>query len=164
MLCQPVITIKLLRSISLILSLAIAFQITSNAIYKHTHILNDGSIVTHAHPYDRSTDNKPFKKHTHTSPEISFLNELETLSGPLFTGITILCFSSNLKLPVFQAVFILSTFRAYLPGRSPPATVSDMITGREYLTLRQSTILLLQQTRAITTAPWLILKSNHLTL
>lgn len=100
--------------------MAMAFQITSNALYKHSHILSDGRLVTHAHPFDRSADNSPFKKHTHSFPEISFLHDLETLFGPLFTGITILCFISHQKLPVFQTELCLTPFRACLPGRSPP--------------------------------------------
>jgi hypothetical protein len=42
----------------------------------HSHKLADGTIITHAHPYDHSSDSSPFKTHQHTATELVFLANL----------------------------------------------------------------------------------------
>lgn len=42
----------------------------------HSHRLEDGTIVVHAHPYERSSDSSPFENHHHTATELVFLASL----------------------------------------------------------------------------------------
>ena len=42
----------------------------------HSHKLPDGTIVVHAHPYERSSDSGPFENHHHTATELIFLANL----------------------------------------------------------------------------------------
>jgi len=42
----------------------------------HSHQLADGTIVTHAHPYERGTGSSPFESHHHTATELVFLASL----------------------------------------------------------------------------------------
>lgn len=41
--------------------------------YTRQHILKDGSVITHTHPYNKS-DAKPFKEHHHSKPELLLYN------------------------------------------------------------------------------------------
>ena len=42
----------------------------------HSHKLADGTVVVHAHPYERSSDSSPFETHQHTATELVFLASL----------------------------------------------------------------------------------------
>lgn len=53
----------------LLLCLVTAITI-NNVIYLHSHIVDEnGTVVVHAHPFEKSADNLPFKKHSHTNFE-----------------------------------------------------------------------------------------------
>ena len=45
-------------------------------VYTHRHLLTDGTIITHAHPFDKSSDTDPFKSHYHSTIELVFLSNL----------------------------------------------------------------------------------------
>jgi len=53
--------------------------IANKSAYIHTHKLADGSLVTHAHPYDKSNDTDPNKTHHHSKTELLFLHNIEIL-------------------------------------------------------------------------------------
>lgn len=57
----------------------IGMLIANQAIFLHIHKLNDGTIVEHAHPYDRSTDSQPYKSHHHSTAELLFFENLDLL-------------------------------------------------------------------------------------
>jgi len=46
--------------------------VANKAVFVHSHILNDGTIIEHAHPYNKSTDSTPYKSHHHTKAEFLF--------------------------------------------------------------------------------------------
>jgi type IV secretory pathway protease TraF len=52
----------------LLLSLVTAITI-NNVVYLHSHVIDQGVVITHAHPFDKSADNLPFKSHKHTNFE-----------------------------------------------------------------------------------------------
>lgn len=53
-----------------------SLSISNKVIYLHTHI-NLGKIVTHSHPYNKSSDNQPVKSHHHNNAAIAFLSHAE---------------------------------------------------------------------------------------
>lgn len=63
--------------------------------YRHYHKLPDGSVIAHAHPYNKkSSDPKPFKTHNHTAAEFFLLS---FLSNPiLLLGLLFICAGKNL--------------------------------------------------------------------
>ncbi len=54
-----------------------SLSISNKVIYLHTHINNLGKIVTHSHPYNKSSDNQPVKSHHHSNAAIAFLSHAE---------------------------------------------------------------------------------------
>lgn len=46
----------------------------SNVVFRHTHRLPDGRIITHAHPYAGFTAKCPFPNHQHTRSELAWLD------------------------------------------------------------------------------------------
>lgn len=62
------------------LLLALIVAVTINKVtYSHVHILEDGRLISHAHPYDKSENSQPGKSHHHSSVEFIFLQNLEIL-------------------------------------------------------------------------------------
>ena len=58
----------------------------------HTHILNDGTIVTHAHPYQKANDTEPVTSHSHSMKEYTFIHQLNILFSVVFIALAILLF------------------------------------------------------------------------
>lgn len=67
--------------------------IINNSLFLHVHKLDDGSIISHAHPFNKTQKTTSGEaKHHHTSNEILIYQILDTVSLLLivFTGIQVL--------------------------------------------------------------------------
>ncbi len=53
--------------------------ITNKIAFTHIHKLDDGTIVEHAHPYNKTDDSAPLKTHHHTNAELLFFHNLNIL-------------------------------------------------------------------------------------
>ena len=53
--------------------------ITNKIVFTHIHKLDDGTIVEHAHPYNKTDDSAPFKTHHHSNAELLFFHNLNIL-------------------------------------------------------------------------------------
>ena len=71
--------IKYTSTVSILLCFLFLFQIMNKVVFVHSHQLESGKILIHAHPYDKTTDNKPYKEHRHTTAELLFFEQLKTL-------------------------------------------------------------------------------------
>ena len=67
---------KLLTSI---LFVAMAMQLSGWYLYSHSHMLADGSVITHTHPYNKGADSSPFKSHVHHDIDQVFSDSLQYL-------------------------------------------------------------------------------------
>lgn len=65
--------------ISLLIIGLIGLLITNKIVFTHIHKLDDGTIVEHAHPYNKADDSDPLKKHHHSNAELLFFNNLNIL-------------------------------------------------------------------------------------
>jgi hypothetical protein len=54
-----------------------SLSLGNKVIYLHTHINNLGKIVTHSHPYNKSSDDQPVKSHHHSNAAIAFLAQAD---------------------------------------------------------------------------------------
>jgi len=73
---------KIVWSLTIIAVFAI---IINNTIFRHTHILPDGKIIEHAHPFEttgKNSDSKP--NHSHTSLEFLLLSYVYNLFNKSF--------------------------------------------------------------------------------
>ena len=103
-----------------LLILVMGSLLVNQALYTHSHVLPDGSIVAHAHPFNKTQESKQGAAHQHSSLEFS-----------LFDQLNVLIFSVSAVF-LLQALSIASTFweRSNLrlipslvplsPGRAPP--------------------------------------------
>jgi hypothetical protein len=62
-----------------LLLLTFLFQIYNKAVYTHVHLLPDGTIVTHAHPYQKEDTSNPVTDHSHTKNTLYLLSQFQVL-------------------------------------------------------------------------------------
>ena len=97
-----------------------SFIITNKAVYLHMHKMANGSVIVHAHPFNKSSDSGPFKTHQHTKAGFLFFqNAGLVLLTALFTY-KIHRSIENIK-PI-PALAINYPALCYVPdkGRAPP--------------------------------------------
>ena len=90
------------------------------AYFKHTHVLDNGNIITHAHPYTQNPSDGSEPKHDHTKGELIFLSGLSlllqsyTLSAAFHLDTTeILHNEQKVRTDTPQ-------FTSFFQGRAPP--------------------------------------------
>lgn len=84
---------RILSKTQLLLLLpAVMWLFTNALINTHYHYLSDGQVVSHAHPYNKDTNQgTPFKSHKHTKTQLVFLSILDktdaVIAGFAFLGL-----------------------------------------------------------------------------
>ena len=105
---------------AIFLTMSILLLILNKALYLHTHKLQDGTVVTHAHPFNKTNERTPFKTHHHASVEFEVISHFDLLIL-LFAG---LVFIACLKKEAYRFLFTQDLFpllpETLQPGRAPP--------------------------------------------
>ena len=98
----------------------LAMLLTNQVVFEHSHQLADGTIISHAHPYDKSGDQEPHKQHTHTIAALIFFENLEILFPLVFLFIAGIGFVKRDKYVTgaFKQPSLVPIYS--LKGRSPP--------------------------------------------
>ena len=97
-----------------------AFQVYSKALYQHTHKLADGSVVTHAHPFNKSSDNSPFKSHNHRSFEYFILDHANLLFAISIISLLLIHAIEKERIVLKKLPERILFLKITTPGRSPP--------------------------------------------
>jgi len=112
------------KRLTVILMIAVMAGLTvNNMAYIHVHNMPDGTLVTHAHPFNKKTENGQGTSHSHSEAGFLFFQDLQLLFL-ILAGI--IC----LRRPVSQAlqfgtrVAFCSPAHLLVPsGRGPPVMV-----------------------------------------
>ena len=59
--------------LAILLIVTMGVHSLNSFFYTHSHQLADGTIITHAHPFDTNSDTDPIKAHEHSESELVFL-------------------------------------------------------------------------------------------
>ena len=112
---------RLKQTLSILLIVAVVALMINSVVYTHIHVLYNGSVVTHAHPFSKCTEGNPDSSHQHSNTELFLLDQLHTL---------ILFVSALFILKPFAASTgfidpapdrLLPAFVPPFPGRAPPS-------------------------------------------
>jgi hypothetical protein len=95
-----------------LLILIMSIMLVNKASYTHVHILPDGSLTSHAHPFSKSAENNKNTPHQHTSLELYLLDVLQVLMLSAVAAFI-------LKNSVLNTTFRESTENRLLPSRAP---------------------------------------------
>ncbi len=100
--------------------LVMGIMLLNKAAYTHVHILPDGSLHTHAHPFSNHADGKKTASHQHSSLEILLLDLQDVL---LLSALTVSVLSFSGSGTLFRETYRSSLLPALVPvspGRAPP--------------------------------------------
>ena len=95
----------------------------NNAFFFHSHILSNGVVISHAHPFTEKTDSSaPFKSHKHTKYELVLINMVNNALFLLsFFLIAFSIFAIKSILFVIKQIGVPQTPLYIFPlGRAPP--------------------------------------------
>ncbi|WP_448518521.1 hypothetical protein [Rhodoflexus sp.] len=95
----------------------------NSVMYRHSHRLPDGKIVSHAHPYKRSTDEAPAKPHEHTDKELALLQLIDgqVFEPPVSPVLNLLIpYTAQAAETFVYVCSLLSACSIYYAGRAPP--------------------------------------------
>ncbi len=74
------------KKISFLIIGLMGLMIINKVIFLHSHVMKDGTVVTHAHPYKSASDSKPLNSHQHTKAAFCFFDHFQLLFlSTLFT-------------------------------------------------------------------------------
>ncbi len=112
---------KLKRSLSILLIVIMTASMINRVVYTHIHILTNGSLVTHAHPFSKSTEGNSASTHQHSNLELFLLDQLDILILCVTAAFLLKQFitPTSFREPVMEP--LLPAFVPPLPGRAPPA-------------------------------------------
>lgn len=111
----------IIKSVVFLLVGLMSILVVNKALFTHMHRLADGTVVIHAHPYNKTADKKPFKTHNHTQKELQFFAARRILFPVVFLKLIL----SNPELKT-EPFFVCSIVKVYLVslsvpnGRDPP--------------------------------------------
>ncbi|MCG8699079.1 MAG: hypothetical protein MI922_13575 [Bacteroidales bacterium] len=106
--------------ISFALLITVFSSIMANTIiYSHVHILENGTVLRHAHPYSKKS-NLPGNQHHHSDLELMLIGQLDTFDSPEVTDCPTI--SNNVMCVIINAGNVNYTFSFLNKGsqRAPP--------------------------------------------
>lgn len=99
-------------------------MIANNAAFLHTHILPNGEIIQHAHPFSKDNAENQNPGHTHNALEILILNQLSILVLFITFGVLLI---SKISSPInyVARMFHLCVESYTIPAlRAPPQLIN----------------------------------------
>ena len=111
---------KIHKLVAALLVFSVGLLIANNVVFLHTHKLANGNIIVHAHPYDKSQDSAPFKKHNHTSKELFHISSMQLLFITAVFSILCILLTTYKKIYFCQPPSIHINYFFKLKGREPP--------------------------------------------
>ena len=99
---------------------AIALLIINNALFLHSHYLKDGTVITHAHPFKKSTDSGPYRPHHHSNGELMLLENLQLLFMFIFIPFIASSFFKDNFVQSFKGCLLTDSLISPHHGRAPP--------------------------------------------
>jgi len=109
------------RLVTLLLVSLIAMLTFNQSMNIHTHVLADGTIITHAHPYNKSNDSAPVKNHHHTLIGFQILHNLQIIFLSVFIAIALIHTAHTIKRNTKENLHFNIAYIHLSPGRAPPA-------------------------------------------
>ncbi len=98
----------------------VGLLIVNRGLFLHSHKLENGSVVIHSHPYNKSQDSEPFKKHHHTKAEFIFFEKLNVLFFLIILILTYLLLIRGKIFFVYVEKIYSSLISFSYQGRAPP--------------------------------------------
>ena len=109
-----------IKTASILFLMIIVILIFNNIVWQHIHVLPDGTLVTHAHPYSKNTEDSPAKQHHHTTAEMLLLESLAIFIPIAFLTLAIIAFLQKEIFSLKHIEFGVTNLPLHINGRAPP--------------------------------------------
>ncbi len=111
---------EVIRLVAMLLITLYAIQVFNYSFYLHTHMLDQGKLITHAHPYNKNTDEGPVKEHKHTWNQILILETLDFIFPLVFLVLALIGIERGYVYLWDQMMEIRPACITLHRGRAPP--------------------------------------------
>ena len=111
-------TIKGLTLAAMILIMAAL--LINNAVYTHVHVMPDGTMRTHAHPFSKAPDSSKGQSHKHTNLEFFIFQGLDLLMITTMMAGILISFSENGEKRWYVQKQFYTVLFPFNRGRAPP--------------------------------------------
>ncbi len=112
---NPTVIVLLLSIYGLIL--------VNNSLFYHSHVTPDGKVISHAHPFNKQSDDKPFKAHHHSKLELLLLFSDNYNTAELQTIVKVIPITNFDNYLAHNSTAVLSKIISYKSGRAPPRSL-----------------------------------------
>lgn len=100
--------------------LIIGVMLINKVAYTHVHVLPNGSLVSHAHPFSNSAESNKNSSHQHSSLELYLLDILEVLIFSVIATIILKPSTPTFISREANSYRLLPVLVQSPPGRAPP--------------------------------------------
>lgn len=112
---------KLLKMITVgVLIMIMGSLLVNQALNTHTHVMPDGSIISHAHPFNKSQESKQGGSHQHSAPEFFLLHNLQLLFFVAFLSLILKELAREFRKVYCITGEYIPVSIVLFPGRAPP--------------------------------------------
>lgn len=98
----------------------IAALMINRVVYTHIHVLSNGSLVSHAHPFSKNTEGKSDAGHQHSTIEFFLLDQLDILILCVTAAFVLKQFSKSSPFTEPSRGPLLTALIPISQGRAPP--------------------------------------------
>ena len=111
----------IIRAVAILLLIIYADQVFNKIFYLHTHMLDSSTVVTHAHPFNKTDETEPYKSHHHSVEQVIYLDNLQFLFLVFFSVLSLLIFASEKRCFIIASSSQPAADIKACYGRAPPA-------------------------------------------
>ena len=112
---------KLWKKITIALLIMIMGCLLINqALYTHMHVLPDGSIVSHTHPFNKTQESKQGRSHQHSSLEFFLFQNLSLLFLAALASLVLYNLGREFLQVQTNTKACIPALLIPFPGRAPP--------------------------------------------
>jgi hypothetical protein len=112
-----------IKYIVYLLLVSFGWLFANKAMFTHSHLLLNGQVITHAHPYtpDKNS-NSPFQSHKHQTSVAFFLDLITNLNVDSFGSLPFFVFLLSILavIPAVKAVITYQESYTFGADRAPP--------------------------------------------
>ena len=101
----------------------ISLLLVNRAVYIHIHVLPDGSVHSHAHPFSKNPDSSKGTGHQHSSLEFFLLDQLDILAFIICGLLALKAYARSISIEGQVIEQLLPALVPISPGRAPPASM-----------------------------------------
>ena len=95
-------------------------MLVNKLVYIHVHVLPNGTVVTHAHPFNKTTNSEQGQSHHHSNLEFFILHALEIMILSSAVVLTLMNLSRTIEKRWFIQEYHTPGLIPISPGRAPP--------------------------------------------